>query len=217
MNISLIDYGKIEKAVFASLITYFEDIEEGLDTYEKIDESDYYHAYRSVGSYESILEHISFSFYIEGISRACSHQLVRHRIASYTQRSQRHRKDKDFGYVIPDSIWGNVDAMEMYAKMMNEINECYQELMDFGVPNEDARYVLPNASCTDIMVTMNVRELRSFFKARCCQKAQWEIRQMAEYMLDICRDIYPELFVKCKGYCDGNDCPYGINCQGEMI
>jgi thymidylate synthase (FAD) len=190
-----------------------EGLKDGLDSYKDINEGDNYHVHNAVDSYESVLEHIYFSFYIENISRACSHQLVRHRIASYTQRSQRHRGDVNFYYVVPESIRTNEDAMDIYFELMNEINDKYQYLMDIGVPREDARYVLPNSATTDIMVTMNVRALRNFFKARCCKLAQWEIREVANRMLDICQSIYPELFVNCRGYCEGHECPYNHRCE----
>ena len=216
MKVNLVDYDKIEKSVFACLITYMGEMKDGLGTYQDIGESDYYHAYNAVGSYESVLEHMYFTFYIEGISRACSHQLVRHRIASYTQRSQRHRDDDDFDYIIPDSIRHNVDACDLYEEVMDEIDCCYQLLIDYDIPREDARYILPNACATDIMVTMNVRALREFFQKRCCRLAQWEIREVANEMLRMCHDIYPELFEGCKGFCGGDydvlGCPYKGRC-----
>lgn len=163
--------------------------------------------------HESVAEHATFTFQVEGVSRACSHQLVRHRVASYSQQSQRYVKmaysSRDpFEYVLPDSIKGNPEAMELFARHMRATAEVYGRLADcYGIPMEDARYVLPNACCTNIVVTMNARELRHFFGERCCTRAQWEIREMAEKMLDEVKKVAPVLFEdagpKCQrlGYC----------------
>jgi len=217
MKVNLIDYDRIDKSVFACLITYMGEMKDGLGTYQDISESDYYHAYNAVGSYESVLEHMYFTFYIEGISRACSHQLVRHRIASYTQRSQRHRGDEGFDYVVPHTIRNNPIALGVYKNTIELLQRNYTMMVDeFGIPKEDARYILPNACATDIMVTMNVRALREFFQKRCCRLAQWEIREVANEMLRMCHDIYPKLFEGCRGFCGGDydvlGCPYKGRC-----
>lgn len=157
--------------------------------------------------HESVAEHAVFTFQVEGISRACSHQLVRHRLASYSQQSQRYVGDMSgFGHVIPESVeeWNCINDYEL---IMGEIQSVYHKLISMGVPEEDARYVLPNACCTNITITMNARELRHFFSERCCERAQWEIREMAEKMLELVREVAPVLFddagSKCKhlGYC----------------
>lgn len=156
--------------------------------------------------HESVLEHWSATFAIEGISRACSHQLVRHRVASYSQQSQRYVNMDGFEYVMPESI-ENWNCVNEYEYIMGEIQHIYDHLVRMGVPEEDARYVLPNACCTNIVVTMNARELRHFFGERCCSRAQWEIREMAEKMLEQVRAVAPVLFEdvgpKCLrlGYC----------------
>lgn len=156
--------------------------------------------------HESVAEHAVFTFQVEGISRACSHQLVRHRLASYSQQSQRYVNMDGFEYVMPESVeeWNCINDFEL---IMVEIQSAYRELISMGVPEEDARYILPNACCTNITVTMNARELRHFFGERCCTRAQWEIREMAEKMLEQVRAVAPVLFEnvgpKCLrlGYC----------------
>ena len=126
----------------------------------------------------SVLEHISFTFAIEGISRACSHQLVRHRIASFSQQSQRYVAVKDDDFVVPNSIESNPDAMNIYEKLLHDAQSAYKSLMALGVPQEDARFALPNASFTNIVMTMNFRELHQVCQIRLCTRAQWEIREL---------------------------------------
>lgn len=133
----------------------------------------------------SVFEHVSVTWRIEGISRACSHQLVRHRLASYCQLSQRYvvvNTDADW-YVIPPSIRDDDRMLEEYASEMWRCAEHYKSLLDDGMKPEDVRYVLPEATKTDIIVTMNLREFMSFYKARSDKAAQWEIRELAEDMM----------------------------------
>ncbi len=159
----------------------------------------------------SVLEHASFTFGIEGISRATSHQLVRHRLASYSQQSQRYVKPKSPEFVIPPSIEGSPEARKKFEAAVLSLYELYGELADQGVPAEDARYVLPNAACTKIIVTMNARELLHFFRLRCCERAQWEIREMAVRMLVLAKKEAPTVF---KGA--GPACVTGPCSEGEM-
>ena len=133
----------------------------------------------------SVFEHVSLTWRIEVISRACSHQLVRHRLASFCQLSQRYvvvNTDADW-YVIPPSIRDDDRMLEEYASEMWRCAEYYKSLLDDGMKPEDARYVLPEATKTDIIVTMNLREFMSFYKARSDKAAQWEIRELAEDMM----------------------------------
>lgn len=132
--------------------------------------------------HQSVLEFADFTFHIEGISRACSHQLVRHRCASYAQRSQRYVKEGNFDYVIPDSVRKNAAGYVEFKKTMNHIKECYEYLQELGIPAEDARFTLPNACETIIEVKMNGRELIHFMNERLCTRAQWEIRDLAKAM-----------------------------------
>lgn len=165
----------------------------------------------------SPIEHINFTFGIEGISRACSHQLVRHRLASYSQQSQRYVGEQSsksvdglFDFVIPLSIQ-NGGKGEWFIDKMRQIQAWYDELAYSGIPNEDARFILPNAAETKIVLTMNGRELLHFFRVRCCERAQWEIREMAIEMLWLVKDVAPEIFRKA-----GPVCLYGPCDQGEM-
>ncbi|MDP3058122.1 MAG: FAD-dependent thymidylate synthase [bacterium] len=143
--------------------------------------------------HESPLEHVSFSFGVEGVSRALSHQLVRHRIASYSQQSQRYVSMNNFPYVIPPSIIENEHALKDFQQCMSNILNAYQALSKI-VPQEDARYVLPNACETQLVVTMNARSLYNFFNLRCCNRAQWEIRQLARTMLAVVLEVAPAVF-----------------------
>lgn len=171
----------------------------------------------------SVLEHVSFTFYIEGVSRAMTHQLVRHRLASYSQRSQRYVSHHSFDYIVPPQLAGktisidgkNTCAVEYYRQAMDTISEMYnnlsQALGDKGEKsNEDARYVLPNACETKIIMTMNVRELLHFLQERLCYRAQWEIRSVAEQMLVILREILPAVFNLAGPKCvTAGKCPEG--------
>lgn len=155
-------------------------------------------------------EHVSFTFAIEGISRACSHQLVRHRIASYSQKSQRYTSEANFGYIIPSSIENNPAAREVYNQAIAFVQESYLKLADI-VPREDARYILPNATETKIVLTFNARSLYNFFSQRLCLRAQWEIRELAELMLAEVRKAAPLLFAKAGPSCEVE----GICWEGE--
>ena len=143
--------------------------------------------------YPSVLEHITFTFLIEGISRVTSHQLVRHRIASYTQESQRYAGAAP-DYVIPPSIYGNEKARELYEHVMKEAWRAYNELLKLGIPQEDARYVIPQASTTTILMTVNLRELLHIAKLRLDPKAQWEIRRVVKMMIEEASTVIPEIY-----------------------
>lgn len=167
--------------------------------------------------HQSVLEHVSFTFGIEGISRACSHQLVRHRLASYSQQSQRYVTFKGDGFplVAPDSIAGDPRRAGIFDRAMKACAEAYRQLVDEGVPPEDARFVLPNAAETKIIVTMNGRELLHFFELRCCERAQWEIRAMAIEMLKQVKPLAPVIFAAAGPGCVGDGCPEGTMTCGK--
>lgn len=129
--------------------------------------------------HHSVVEHMNFTFRIEGVSRALTHQLVRHRIASYSQRSQRYCSEDGAKMVVPPSIENDDVAIDIYNKIMWRIEEAYHDLQCLDIPNEDARFVLPNACETEIYMTMNLRTLAHFMNERLCTRAQWEIRKMA--------------------------------------
>jgi thymidylate synthase (FAD) len=169
----------------------------------------------AASGHESPLEHVKFTFAVEGVSRALTHQLVRHRIASYSQQSQRYVKESDFDYIIPPSIERDKEMLEEFLEVMSVIQKSYNNIIEKfkrkgkegEKANQDARFILPQAAETKIVVTMNCRQLLHFFKERCCARAQWEIRDLAERMLKIAKETLPFIFsdsgAKCEslGYC----------------
>ena len=139
------------------------------------------HLYRN--GHHSVFEHIHFTFKIEGISRACSHQLVRHRMCSFTQRSQRYCNEGEVNVVNPFAMRDDLYKFGVYMHGVTNAYERYNSLIDMGVPKEDARYVLPNACCTDLYMSCNLRELIHICNERLCSKAQWEIRELVQKMV----------------------------------
>lgn len=190
--------------------------------------------------HESPIEHVSFTFGVEGISRACSHQLVRHRIASYSQKSQRYVSEDSFEYVIPPEVEGIPEAKEEFIRQMQEIEIGYKRLAELltnkhaenfksqGLDEkqalqkakkkafEDARFLLPNACETKIIVTMNARSLNNFFRHRCCNRAQWEIKQVADKMLAEVLKVAPNLFKNAGPSCVFGSCPEGKMTCGRI-
>ena len=201
----------------------------------------------------SPVEHASFTFGIEGISRACSHQLVRHRIASYSQQSQRYVDGTKFEFVTPPEIEHNEKAYSAYKKVIDMQCDAYAEIRDALIAgyikensteelngtdeeiistfkeqdktlfnqylkkaNEDARFVLPNACTTKIVCTFNARSLNNFFDHRCCNRAQWEIREVACQMLELCKEVAPVLFKNSGPRCIRGACPEGKMTCGKM-
>ncbi len=193
----------------------------------------------SIG-HESVMEHVSFTFGIEGISRACSHQLVRHRIASYSQKSQRYVNEDGFEFITPPEIAADAEAKAEFDRSMAALTESYSKIasiltekhtktfMEQGMEekearskavkkaNEDARFVLPNACETKIVVTMNVRSLFNFFRHRCCSRAQWEIKAVADEMLKLCREVAPNVFRNAGPSCLAGKCPEGKMTCGKI-
>ena len=158
----------------------------------------------------STLEHASYTFAVDGVSRALTHQLVRHRIASFNQQSQRYVRFADgVATVKPESVAASEEASAVFDRAIDAAVEAYGKLLEAGVPAEDARYLLPNAAETKIVITMNVRELLHFFSLRCCNRAQWEIRDMAHRMLELARPTAPFIFLDAGAPCVGGTCPEG--------
>ena len=158
----------------------------------------------------STLEHASYTFAADGVSRALTHQLVRHRIASFNQQSQRYVKFKDGVPVVkPPTVAADPAASAAFDEAVRATVEGYQKLLELGVPAEDARYLLPNAAETKIVITMNVRELLHFFQLRCCNRAQWEIRDLAWRMLELARPTAPYIFADAGAPCISSSCPEG--------
>ncbi|MGR3178698.1 MAG: FAD-dependent thymidylate synthase [Candidatus Anammoxibacter sp.] len=178
----------------------------------------------------SPFEHVSFTFGAEGISRACSHQLVRHRLASYSQQSQRyvgaHSKEDSkeanqcFNYIVPPGI-KQAGKEEWFSGRMMELQHWYDELVTVLKSKcdnvyEDARFILPNAIETKIVITMNARELLHFFNVRCCNRAQWEIRGLATEMLRLIKPLAPNIFVNAGPSCVNGKCHEGDMACGKM-
>lgn len=190
--------------------------------------------------HESPVEHASFTFAIEGVSRSLLAQITRHRIASFSVQSQRYVSEREFAYILPPAIGENPQAAALFRQAMEQSQRAYDQLAELlaeqhraaleaqGVPaeqagkdarkkaQEDARFVLPNACATKMMVTMNTRSLRNFFRLRCCNRAQWEIRQVAWQMLRLCRQAAPYLFDKAGPACLFGPCPEGGMSCGQM-
>ena len=214
-----------------------EEIEENL-TDEKIEK--FLKMLIGIG-HESPIEHINFTFGVEGISRACSHQIVRHRIASFSQQSQRYVKLSQFEYILPPNIEKCPEAKEIFIKAMESDQAAYDKIVDLLFVKhldeaissgksekeaksiaekksiEDARYVFPNACETKMVFTMNARTLFNFFNHRCCERAQWEIRELATLMLKEVRRVSPIVFNNIGPSCLGASCPEGNMTCGNII
>lgn len=143
--------------------------------------------------HDSVLEFVDYTFAIDGISRACSHQLVRHRMASYEQTSQRHVNMDGFQYIMPISIQNDVESENEYKQLMNCIASFYKDMVNAGIPEEDARYILPNACTTNLVMKINARSLKNFLSLRMCNKAQWEIRELADEMYKLVCEYTPQV------------------------
>lgn len=165
--------------------------------------------------HESVAEHASFTFLIEGVSRALLAQITRHRMASFSVQSQRYVDMSENGYVMPPSIAKGREHAKTFDNAMEIAWDFYERLVEMGIPKEDARYVLPNACHTTMEVTMNARELRHFFSLRCCNRAQWEIRTLADEMLRLCREKAPVLFADAGPGCVRGHCPEGKRTCGK--
>ena len=202
MKVELIQYTPDPEKVVASAarLCYSSDpVPELLERMDSERVANFISKLRAMG-HLSPFEHVSFQFSIDGVSRALSHQLVRHRIASYSQRSQRYVKEEGFEYVTPPSIRRNPEALQRFEKTMARLQAEYQALLQV-VPAEDARYVLPNACTTSLMASFNARSLLNFFEHRTCMRAQWEIRELAERMLILVREVAPNLFKEAGPTC----------------
>ncbi len=190
--------------------------------------------------HESPIEHASFTFGIEGVSRSLLAQITRHRIASYSVQSQRYVREDHFEYVLPPQIGEDPEAKEVFLEAMAAAEASYQKITGIlkaknvekllaqgkdektaarqaeKIAIEDARFVLPNACDTKMIVTMNARSLQNFFRHRCCNRAQWEIRELAEEMLRLCREAAPHLFARSGPPCLCGPCPEGKMSCGRM-
>ena len=192
------------------------DLDSLLEKIATNDQRDFLRKVRQMG-HESVLEHISFTFLAEGVSRALLAQLTRHRIASFSVQSQRYVSyQKGFGYVIPPAIEAlGEQAIAEYSAQMAQMQAGYEGWQTQLGANEDARFVLPNACETRLLVTMNARELRHFFALRMCERAQWEIRALAATMFDLCYAQAPEIFEDAGAGCLRGACPEGDKTCGK--
>ena len=163
----------------------------------------------------SVVEHATFTFSVSGVSRALTHQLVRHRIASFSQQSQRYVSLKGPSFVTPHTVEADPEALRVFDETMDAIWGAYSKLEAMGIPAEDARYLLPNGCTTNITITMNARELLHFFSLRCCNRAQWEIREMADQMLALCKEVSPVIFANAGPACVRGPCPEGKKSCGH--
>ncbi|WHH60704.1 FAD-dependent thymidylate synthase [Petroclostridium sp. X23] len=213
-----------------------EDIMDGL-TEEKVD--NFLNMLVDIG-HESPIEHVSFTFGIEGVSRSLLAQITRHRIASFSVKSQRYVREGQFEYIVPVEIEAIPEAKEKFIQAMEQDQQNYNALADILMKKhyetfisegktekqarlmaekkaiEDARYVLPNACETKMVVTMNARSLLNFFHHRCCERAQWEIRELAVQMLKLVREAAPTLFKHAGPKCLAGSCPEGKMSCGKM-
>lgn len=196
MKVSLITHTKNpEKAIVAAIRQCYSPLS-GKSLWNKVTNDQKSKLIKQIISsgHTSTIEHASFTFAVEGVSRALTHQLVRHRIASYSQKSQRYVREGGFEYILPPTIAKMPELVKTYVKELKNIQAGYQKLLDAGIPAEDARMLLPNACETKIVITMNCRSLFNFFAERLCARAQWEIRQMAALMLKECKRVAPNIF-----------------------
>lgn len=166
--------------------------------------------------HESVLEHANFTFKICNVSSVLLAQLTRHRFFSFSVRSERYcGGSKD--YVTPPTIANNVYARAAFYTALDVLEDTYKEMIKYGIPKEDARFILPKATTYDIIATANARELLRFFELRCCNRAQWEIRELATTMCSMLKNVSPIIFKNAGAYCERHGyCPEGKNCCGKI-
>ena len=176
------------------------------ESYDKVTEDSHKKLIRHLmkSGHHSVFEHASASFRFTNVSRSLTHQQVRHRVASFSQKSQRYVKEKDFDYVIPPSIRDDEGSWILYSQCMDVIDATYNDLVARGIRKEDARYVLPNACTTTIDMTINFRSLFNFFNLRGDKHAQWEIRKVAMTMLTLIKEHAPTVFESYENDWDNN-------------
>ena len=243
MNVELLQYNPDAQKIVAAAAklcyssSQIKGILDGLDT-EKT--ASFIERLMSMG-HESPLEHISFTFGIEGVSRSLLAQITRHRIASYSVKSQRYVNEGNFEYIIPEEINSDEEAKKIFIEAMKDDEEKYNKLSEIlfkkhydafikeGMDEkkaassaqkkaiEDARYVLPNACETKMIVTFNARSLLNFFNHRCCERAQWEIRNLACEMLNLVKNVCPIIFKTAGPSCLSGVCPEGKMSCGKMM
>ncbi|SHK75957.1 thymidylate synthase (FAD) [Clostridium cavendishii DSM 21758] len=234
MKVKLLQYTREPEKIIAAaakLCYSSVGVEDIMENLTEENTSKFLNMLMSLG-HESPIEHVSFTFCVEGVSRSLTHQLVRHRIASFSQQSQRYVKLNQFEYIVPPAIKENEEAKALFIKSMEESQKAYDEItnklkdgyvksgLDTKVAEkkaiEDARYVFPNACETKVIFTMNARSLMNFFHHRCCDRAQWEIRDMAKLMVKEVKKVAPTLFKYAGPNCVNGVCPEGKMSCGKM-
>lgn len=242
MNVTLLAHTPLPEHVIASAAKLCYSSSSIADLTEKTTDANarnFVEMLSNIG-HESPIEHAVFTFGIEGVSRAVLAQITRHRIASFSVQSQRYVRESHFEYIVPPEIEHDEKAREIYLKSMTDAQKAYDDLTEVlfekhnnrlladGISEktakskaeklaiEDARFVLPNACETKIVMTMNARSLLNFFSLRCCNRAQWEIRAVAEAMFKICYEIAPAIFAKAGPKCLFGACPEGKMTCGKM-
>lgn len=242
MKVKLIQHtGDPEKLIAsaAKLCYSPSNIDDIMESFDEESTTRYVNMIASLG-HNSVIEHVSFTFGIEGVSRSLLAQITRHRLASFSVQSQRYVKEKMFEYVVPPEIADITEAREEFIKAMDEDQKHYEKLTDLlkqkhykamleaGMSEkaaensstkkaiEDARFVLPNACTTKIMMTINARSLQNFFSLRCCNRAQWEIRELASQMYALVYPIAPHIFSKSGPSCTFGACTEGKMCCGKQ-
>ena len=163
--------------------------------------------------HHSITEHTSFTFLIEDVSRVLLAQITRHRIASFSVQSQRYVDMKQMPVIVPPTIQADPEMMQDFDDIMTRVRNFYHKAVARGIPREDARYPAPGAACTKFIMTMNTRELLHFVGLRECNKAQWEIRSLAEQVLEICKNYMPHVFAHAGAPCRSGHCPEERPCK----
>lgn len=208
MKVKLIAYTKDPEQVVAAAIRQCYSTVGAKDLKKKIDEETRKKLIKQVmaSGHTSTLEHASFTFAVEGISRITEVQLLRHRIASYSVQSGRYVERKKVKYTVPQRIKDNKIIYKKFLKHLEQSNNLYEEILAAGIPKEDARYCQPQSLQTKVVITMNARALLNFFRLRCCMRAQWEIRAMAQEMLEQVKKVAPMIFENA-----------GPNCMTEKI
>lgn len=196
LKVKLIGYTKDAEQIVAAAIRQCYSGLSGSELKKKISPEKRAKLIRQVigSDHTSTIEHVSFTFAIEGVSRALTHELVRHRIASYSHQSQRYVTADNFKYLIPPSIKTNKEALAIYKKAIKEDQDYYNQLLNLGIPKEDARFMIPNGIETKIIVTMNARSLFNFLRRRMCNRAQWEIKTLAYQMHKLLMKVAPNIF-----------------------
>lgn len=214
MKVKLIAYTQRAEEVVVSAIRQCYSSLGAIDLQEKTDKETRERLIRQVieSGHTSTLEHASFTFAIEGVSRVTEIQLIRHRLASYSIQSGRYVKRGEVKYVIPRSIRDDEKLIKKYEKYLESCNKMYNSLVDNGIKAQDARYCQPQSLQTKIVMTMNARELLHFFEKRMCLRAQWEIREMAALMLKEVKKVAPIMFEKAGASCVSQ----GICYEGKM-